>query len=728
MTGDMTPGPTTPGAPPQAMPPGPQYDPGRDPMAACLAQAARLLGHPLSVQALVTGLPIDAGGLTPALFARAAERAGLLTRIFAIDLERFPRLSLPAVLLLNERNACVLVARAGGEARIVTADGVERTMPVAQLAADYTGTAIAVSRAVRFESGTGSERILATHHWFWGTLARAWPMYGEVAAASVLVNLFTMITPIFFMNVYDRVLPNKAVETFWVLAVGMILVYLFDIGLKLLRGWFIDVAGKRADVALSSALFEQVMARRLDAGTESVGALANNVREFESLRDFFTSATMTSLIDLPFVLLFIAVIGMIGGWTMAAVPLAAIPIVIAMGVALQVPLRERIRRVFRATEAKHAILIETLGSIEAVKALGAAAHMQRKWEEVVDYVAGESLGTRFLSSLAVNFSAWVQAMVGVATLAVGVYLVADNLLTTGALIACTIIAGRALAPLATVASLLTRYHQSMSALEALNRIMEAPRERPRDRSFVHRPALGGEIRFQNVAFRYPGGKLDALSGVSFSIREGDRVGIIGRIGSGKTTLAKLLVALYHAGEGAILVDGTDIRSIDPVDLRRAVGYLPQNIALFAGTVRDNLLVGAPGADDAAILRAASLSGLADIVNRHPEGFDMPVGERGEALSGGQRQTVALARALITDPPILVLDEPTHAMDHSAEERFKAQMHSELAGKTILIITHRESLLSVVNTLIVMDNGRVVAAGPRQQVLNAVAEGRVRTAR
>ncbi|MBE0625695.1 MAG: type I secretion system permease/ATPase, partial [Burkholderiales bacterium] len=686
-----------------------------------------LLGQQMSAQALLAGLPVEAAGLSPALFVRAAERAGFSARSIEIGLDRFPRLSLPAVLLLKERKACVLLARGETELRIVTAEGMEKTLPLLELEQDYEGKAIAVSRAVRFEAGTGSERILATHHWFWGTLARAWPLYGEVAAASVLVNIFTVLSPIFFMNVYDRVVPNKAFETFWVLAIGMVVMYLFDFGLKLLRGWFIDVAGRRADMALSSALFEQVMARRLDAGRESVGMLANNVREFESLREFFTSATMTSLIDLPFVLLFIGVIALVGGWAMAAVPLLAIPIVVAMGVALQVPLRDRIRRVFRASEAKHAILIETLGSIEAVKALGASSQMQRKWEEVVDYVARESLGTRFLSSLAVNFSALVQMMVGVATLAVGVYLVGDNLLTTGGLIACTIIAGRALAPLSTVAALLTRYHQSMSALAALNKIMDAPRERARDRSFVHRPALGGDIRFQDVAFRYPGSELDALAGVSFAIREGDRVGIIGRIGSGKTTLAKLLVALYQPQAGSILVDGTDIRAIDPVDLRRAVGYLPQNIALFAGSVRDNLLIGAPGADDAAILRAASIAGLIDMVNRHPRGFDMPVGERGEALSGGQRQTVALARALITDPPILVLDEPTHAMDHSAEDRLKVQMQSELAGKTILIVTHRESLLSVINTLVVMDRGKVVAVGPKDLVLKAIAEGKVRTA-
>ncbi len=707
----------------------PMRQPAHDALACCLAHVARLLGQPASAEALIAGLPVDASGLTPELFARAAERAGLTTRLLQqADLALFPKLSLPAVLLLKNRDACVLAERGAVEAKIVTADGIEKTLPIAELVRDYEGTAITVGRAVRFEADTASERILATHHWFWGTLARAWPLYAEVAAASVLVNIFTVLSPIFFMNVYDRVVPNRAFETFWVLAAGMMLMYVFDMGLKLLRGWFIDVAGRRADVALSAALFEQVMGMRLDAGRQPVGTLANNMREFESLREFFTSATMTTLIDLPFVLFFIAVIAMIGGWTMAAVPLAAIPLVLAMGLALQVPLRDRIRRVYRATEAKHAILIETLGSIEAVKALGGAAQMQRKWEDVCDYVARESLGTRLISSLAVNFSAWVQAMVGVGTLAVGVYLMGENQLTTGALVATTIIAARALAPLAMVASLLTRFYQSMSALAALNKIMDAPRERPRDRAFVHRPTLAGDIRFQDVTFRYPGAEIDALNGFSLSIKAGDRVGIIGRIGSGKSTLAKLLVALYQPQQGSILVDGTDTRSIDPADLRRSVGYLPQNIVLFAGSVRDNLLVGATGADDAALLRAASIAGLDDVVNRHPRGFDMAVGERGEALSGGQRQTVALARALVRDPPILMLDEPTHAMDHASEERLKVRMQTELAGKTIIIVTHRESLLSVVKTLVVMDGGKVVATGPKELVLQAIAEGKVRMAR
>ena len=701
-----------------------------DALAVCLAAAARQLGMPVSVDALVAGLPLEDGRLTPALCVRAAERAGLTATFKRAALARIPRLALPALLLLKDGDACVLIATNADSADIITSAAPEgqKTILSGELLAAYAGSAIFLGRAPRFQAGPASEPQAMAHHWFWGTLARSWPIYAEVAAASVLINIFTVLSPLFFMNVYDRVVPNKAFETFWVLAIGVLLMYLFDLLLKTLRGYFIDVAGKRADVALSSTLFDQLMNIRLDAGQQSVGALANNLREFESLREFFTSATLTTLIDLPFLLLFIAVIWLIGGLAMAAVPLAAIPLVVVAGLAIQLPLRERVRRIYRATEAKQAILIETLGAIEAVKTLCAASHLQRKWEGAVGYAASEGLVSRLLSAFAVNFSVWVQMSVAVGVLAVGVYLVGDAQITTGALIACTIIASRALAPLTQIAGLFIRYHQAMSALGALNRIMEAPLERARERAFVHRPRLAGDIEFREVVFRYPGQQTDALAGASFTIRAGARVGIIGRVGSGKSTIAKLLVALYQPASGAILVDGTDSRQIDPVDLRRNCGYIPQNIVLFSGTVRENLMLGTTGIDDAAMLRAASIAGVDEHLLRHPLGFDLPVGERGEALSGGQRQAIALARALVTDAPILVLDEPTHSMDQSSEERFKIRLLRELGDRTLLVITHRESLLTLVDTLLVVDGGSVVAFGAKDKVLAALAAGKVPVAR
>jgi ATP-binding cassette subfamily C protein LapB len=351
--------------------------------------------------------------------------------------------------------------------------------------------------------------------------------------------------------------------------------------------------------------------------------------------------------------------------------------------------------------------------------------MQRSWERFVAATAQSANISRFLSVLTVNLAALAANLVTVGTVIVGVYEIAAGRLTTGALIACTILSGRAMAPLGQVASLLTRYNQSKTALDSLNGVMRLPVERPADKRFVHRPELKGEIEFRGVGFAYPGQKLPALQNVSFKIRAGERVGLIGRVGSGKTTIEKLVLGLYDAASGSVLVDGTDVRQIDPADLRRNIACVPQDVMLFHGTLRENITLGAPHADDATVLRAAEVAGVEEFASRHPLGYDLPVGERGEALSGGQRQAVAIARALLLDPPVLVLDEPTSAMDNGAENRFKARLARELPGRTLLVVTHRASLLSLVARLIVMEGGRVIADGPRDQVLKALAAGQVK---
>jgi ATP-binding cassette subfamily C protein LapB len=592
----------------------------------------------------------------------------------------------------------------------------------------YSGHAILLGRLQRFHAGTESERIADKHHWFWGTLRREVRTYSEVALATVLINVFALASPLFFMNVYDRVVPNRAMETLWVLALGLSLVLLFDLFLKMLRGYFIDIAGKHADLALSATLFARVMDLKLDQPRQPVGTLANNLREFESLREFFTSATLASIIDLPFVFIFLAAIVWIGGFSMVLPALIAIPIVVVVGIALQPALRDHIRRSFAATEAKYSTVIETLAAIEHVKHLNAAAQLQRKWESLVEFVARESLTSRMLSSFAINFTGWIQAVVSIAVLIVGAYLATEGKLSLGGLIA------------------VHHHHRprrgtpdaACGALRALSRGDDGARcaeqyygsaGRARTGPVFCQPAAPCRPhRFNDVTFRYPAQQIDALRGVSLTIGPGDRVGIIGRMGSGKSTLAKLLVGLYQPQAGNVLVDGIDTRQIDPADLRRNIGYMPQNVVLFSGTVRENLTMGAPHTDDAAMLRAVQLVGLDEHINRHPLGFDLPVGERGDALSGGQKQSVALARALLLDPPLLLLDEPTAAMDIGSEVQFKARLVPALEGRTLIVVTHRETMLTLVDKLIVMDAGRVMAAGPKADVLQALAQGRVRKAK
>lgn len=596
-----------------------------------------------------------------------------------------------------------------------------------ELEAAYSGYAIFIKPVHHFDRRTEYTAIPRASHWFWGTIMRFWPIYSEVFVASILVNSFALASPLFIMNVYDRVVPNHATETLWVLAIGVATVFLFELLLRTLRAYFIDMAGKRADVMLSSTIFEKVMAVKMAARSNSVGSFANSMQEFESFRDFFTSATLTTLIDLPFAFLFIAVIWMLAG-PVAYIPLAVIPLTILVSLIIQIPLGRTIQHLFRHSGQRSSTLIETLTGLETIKSIGAETPIQRKWEQTVGFMTKYSQRARLLSSTAVNFTSFLQQMATITVVVYGVYLITENEITMGALIASTILTGRALAPMAQMAGILTRYHQSKAALQSLNSLMNLPVERPSGREFLHRPEFKGGVEFKKVTFRYPNQPMDALSEVSFTIKPGEKVAFIGRIGSGKSTIEKLILGLYEPDEGSILLDGTDIRQVDPVDLRRNVGYAPQDVVLFFGSIRDNITMVAPFADDSAVLKAADVAGVTEFVNRHPSGFDMPVGERGEGLSGGQRQSVAVARALLMDPPVVVLDEPTNAMDNSTEERFKAKLSEELEDKTLLLVTHKASLLSLVERIIVMDQGHLVADGPRDQILEALKKGHIKVSK
>ena len=699
---------------------------GEDPLLECLEFLTRHHGRPRTGEVLKAGLPDSDGPLMPRLFVRAAERAGFRARVVRRRLAAIGKHVLPAVLILDEGRASVLLEYAeGAKIRVFSPEtgGAVELLDIDDLKDSYTGYVILVRPEARLGIKDGADDIPRPRAWFWGTISRNWWSYVQVLVAAALINLFALTTPLFIMTVYDRVIPNNAFETLYVLALGVGMVLGFDFLMKSLRGYFIDAAGKRADVMLACRIFDQVLDMRVEAKPASAGAFANTLREFETIRDFFTSATLATFVDLPFIVLFIAVIWLISG-PVALVLAVAVPVVLFFGMLIQIPLNVVVRRNLREAEHKHGVLVETISGLETIKSIGAEGRMRRLWEDVVGLTASSSQKSRALSLSAVNFAALVQQLTSVDVVVYGVHLVAAGEMTVGALIACVILGSRAIAPLGQVAQLLTRFHQSMVSLKALDRLMNSPVERPPSKSFLHRPTLKGAIAFNDVGFTYPERDTPALIGVGFTIGAGERVGLIGRVGSGKSTVAKLILGLFEPSAGAITIDGTDIRQIDPIDLRKAIGYVPQDQFLFRGTIHDNITAAAPHADDDAALRAAGLAGIDDFVNRNPLGYDVAVGERGEGISGGQHQAVTIARALIRDPGILVLDEPTNAMDSRSESALARRLGEYLSGRTLVLMTHRASLLPLVDRVIVLDDGRVVADGPRAKVMEALAAGRI----
>lgn len=706
-----------------------------DPLVHCLKLMAGHYGRRASVASLTSGLPIQKSGITPVLFERAASRADLNSYMVERTLDSLAIApNLPCIMVLDGGQACILWEvkqpkaknKAGKkkinvhpDARFVvqfpeTQD--ERVeMSLAELDKIYSDYVFYVRPIARVDERAGPATIDNARSWFWSALWENKNIYSEVVGAAVMINLFALASSLFVMNVYDRVVPNNAVATLWVLSVGVIIVYVFDFILKNLRAHFLDHAGRKADVKISARLFEQMLGMTMEARPSSAGVLASHMREFETIRDFFTSATMAALIDFPFIFFFIAIIAVIGG-PIAFVPLAAVPIVIIVGVILQKPLQKAIKESMMESALKNALLFETISGLETVKVQAAEGHTQRRWEELTDKSSRTSVKTRRVNAFALNFATFVQQIVSVLVVIVGVFLIKDAQLTMGALIACVILSGRAMAPLAQIAGLLTRMQQSGESLKQLNDLMKKDVERPAGKHFISMPSIQGKVEFRDVLFHYPEQTVPALNNLSFTLEPGDHVGVIGAVGSGKTTIERLLINLYQPESGSVQLDGTDVRQIDPGDLRRNVGAVQQSPQLFYGSVRENITMGHEMAPDKAVLRAAELAGVTEFLKESQAGLDTQVGERGEALSGGQRQAVAIARALLYDPPVLILDEPTASMDPASENRLRKRLHNVCEGRTTILITHKGSMLTLVDKLILLDRGRLVAYGPKDEVI------------
>ncbi|EHL90325.1 MULTISPECIES: type I secretion system permease/ATPase [Campylobacter] len=700
----------------------------KDELLQCLVIFTKLHNNPYSADALTIGLPVKDGEeielfslkSSKSLFSRAASRAGFASTLVRKDLDQISPLVLPCILMLRGKKACILQSFSEDKkmANIITPDlstGTS-TIETSKLKDEYLGYAYYLKREFVPEDTSSTKLIDAGNdHWFWGTLKRSKKIYLDVVVASFIINLFVLASPLFTMNVYDRVVPNNAVETLWVLALGVSVVYGIDLFLKFVRSYFLEIAGKKSDIIMSSILFERVMDMKFSNKPKSVGSFASNLKEFDTVRNFFSSASLAAIVDLPFALIFLIVTYFIGSY-LVLVPIVIMIAILCYTFFIKDPLQNAIKSTFEASAMKNGILIESLSSLETIKTLGASGHVQWNWEEATGEIANRSIKSKIITTSITTVTSFLVQLNTIAIIVLGVYMIQDTHLTMGGLIAAVMLSSRAIAPMGQVASLAANFEQTKTAYQSLSKIMQMPVERPEGKKFVRRNSFEGKIEFKNVSFTYPDTTKGSLDRINFVIQPGEKVGIIGRNGSGKTTLQKIILGLYAPTEGSVLIDGIDINQIDPADLRRNIGYVPQDVVLFKGTVRENIVQKAPYVDDMQIIKAAKVSGVDEYVNAHPLGFDMPVFERGDGISGGQRQSIAVARAFLLDSPIILLDEPTNSLDNTVESKLKANLKVNTVNKTMILVTHRTSMLDLVDRLIVMDNGKILLDGPRDEVL------------
>jgi len=562
-------------------------------------------------------------------------------------------------------------------------------------------------------------RQLYKDHWFFGPVLKNKKLYIQVMVASAFINVFALFSAFYIMVVYDRIIPNNAIESLIALTIGILVIVLFDFLMKVLRGLYTDKASAMVDIEVSDHLFDRI-SRNEQLMTQKTGAIAAIVKEFDSLKDFIASASFVAFVDLPFIILFLFVLYSIGG-LVAAVPAIIVIVVIFAGLLVQPIIRKLSFNAAQDGQSKQSVIVEVLTGMETLKTLPGIGMLRDRWVDSVDRQGITSAKSKFWSQLTANFSQSGQQLSQVGIVVYGVFLIADGSLTMGSLIACVILSGRTLAPLAQVSNLLGRFNQAVTAYTNFGQLMQQPVKELSRSKQVRIDKIKGSITITNASLTYPEQKEAVIKQLNLKVAAGEKIAVVGKIGSGKTSLLRLIAGLYDPSEGSVKIDQSDVTHMHPDDLRKHVGVVMQTPMLFSGTLKENLLMGNPDASDEDVTRAAKIANVDEIASDLPDGYETVLAEGGKQLSGGQRQAICIARAFVGDPKIIILDEPSSAMDSGSEQQLLSDLKGLLVNKTLILITHRGTLLSLVDRVVVFDSGRIVADGPKEKVLQAVQQ-------
>ncbi len=692
-----------------------------DTLLECLLFLAKYHKRETSAESLKFNLPVHNRSLNIDMFIESANRIGLASKIVKRKITKLTKLALPSVLLLDNDRSCILLDydEKEGLAKVIMPglSSGETTIDLDKLNSEYTGELIIIKPEFNFNNRVEKEVLVENpKEWFWGTLFKNKGIYKQVIMVSLFINLFILATPLFTMNVYDRVLPNNAIETMWALFIGISLVMFFDFILKVLRSYFLGVASKRTDTLVANRIFNHVLNIKMESKPASTGQFVSRLQSFETVREFFTSATIAAFVDFPFVIIFIGVIFYIGG-PLAYITITTVIISLITSWYMQRPLKQLIEKSVKEEQIKQTTLIESVTGLEIIKSVRAQNRMRTNWDQSVTKTVHYADKGHFLSQSITFFTAFISQFSNIAIVAGGVYLASEGEITMGAIIAAMILNGRVISPISQLVGLLIRFDKTMLSLKNLDEVMNMPLEKE-DKTYISRPNLKGEIVLKNLNFSYKEQNHQTIKNLNLKINEGEKIAILGKIGSGKSTLLKLIMNLYEPTNGSVLIDGVDTRQIDPIDLRHAVGCVPQEPFLFMGTIKDNITIGEQYVSDEELINVSKIAGLDEFLGKHEAGFDLMVGERGEGLSGGERQSVTLARALVSNPSILMLDEPTNAMDRQTEKAFISKIERIIKNKTLVIVTHKTSLLQLVDRVIILDDGQIAFDGSKEELFKA----------